>query len=97
METESAGASNQLLAGERNREFVLAANQEKRYLGKCPQPLHDVAVLILDTGLRVGEALALRWADVQLTPAMGAKYGYVSVRRKILQCSPECKHHAEGS
>ncbi len=79
-----------LLPGEREREFVLRHDQEALYLGVAPQPLHDVALLILDTGLRVGEAVNLAWREpaslglvtsgfVHLEPANGAKYGYVQV------------------
>jgi integrase len=46
----------------------------------APQPLRDIAMLILDTGLRLGEALALEWRDVYLEPANGAKRGYLHVR-----------------
>src|SRR4051812_10938053 len=57
-----------LLKGERERDFVLTRNLEPVYLSICPQPLHDIAVLILETGLRIGEALNLDWADVRLEP-----------------------------
>jgi integrase len=53
-----------LLRGERNREFVLSREQERIYLEFCPQLLHDVAVLMLDTGLGPAEALGLQWPDV---------------------------------
>ena len=53
-----------LLRGERNREFVLSRDQERIYLEFCPQILHDVAMLMLDTGLGPGEALSLQWRDV---------------------------------
>lgn len=69
-----------LLPGERCREFVLNHEQEQAYLNKAPQPLHDIAVMILDTGIRVGEALALTWRDIHLQPANGARYGYVHIR-----------------
>jgi integrase len=69
-----------LLPGERNRDFVLSHDQEKLYLDMTTQPLHDVALLILDTGLRVGEALALEWRDIHHDPAIGAKFGYPQVR-----------------
>jgi integrase len=69
-----------LLSGERNREFILTHGREPVYLGTAPQPLQDVGTLILDTGLRVGEALALEWTDVHLEPASGAKFGYLHVR-----------------
>ncbi len=68
-----------LLRGERNREFVLSHAQERLYLEMAEQPLKDAAVLMLDTGLRVGEVLSLEWADVHLEPANGAKYGFIHV------------------
>jgi integrase len=57
-----------LLNGERIRDFVLSRKQEQMYLAACPQPLHDIAVLMLETGLRIGEALNLEWSDVVLEP-----------------------------
>jgi integrase len=71
-----------LLRGERNREFVLAHADEKTYLSALKQPLQDVAVLLLDTGLRIGEVLTLEWTDVHLHPAKDAKHGYLTVRAK---------------
>ena len=47
------------LRGERNRGFVLSPIQEPVYLAACPASLADIAVVLLDTGLRVGEALRL--------------------------------------
>lgn len=46
----------------------------------APQPLQGVATLILDIGLRIGEALALEWSDIHLEPASGGKFGYLHVR-----------------
>jgi integrase len=69
-----------LLPGEHNREFVLSHTLEPTYLSAAPQPLRDLALLILDTGLRVGEALALEWHDIHLEPASGARCGYLRIR-----------------
>ena len=69
-----------LLPGERYREFILPHAQEKAYLEMARQPLKDVATLILDTGLRMGEAMALEWPEIHLDPASGAKFGYLRVR-----------------
>lgn len=68
-----------LLPGERNREFILSPKAEALYLAAAPQPLRDLALLDLDTGLRTGELLALEWANVHLEPAHGARFGYVHV------------------
>ncbi len=69
-----------LLPGERNREFILNHELEGLYLEMARQPLKDVAMLILDAGLRIGEVLALQWRDIHLTPATGARFGYLTVR-----------------
>lgn len=36
-------------------------------------------MLLLNTGLRLGEALSLEWPQVKLQPANGAKFGYLTV------------------
>jgi integrase len=68
-----------LLRGEHHREFVLSPLHEPAYLAACPMPLADVSLLLLDTGLRLGEALSLEWPQVKLNPARGAKFGYLTV------------------
>lgn len=69
-----------MLPGERIRNFVLTHQQEQVYLEKAPQPLKDIALLLLDTGMRISEALNLQWADVRLEPANGSKFGHLLVR-----------------
>jgi len=54
---------------------------ETVYLNAAPQPLKDVAILILETGVRPGEAANLQWADVYLQPAVHAELGYIAVRK----------------
>ena len=68
-----------LLPGERNRDFVLNHADEETYLTACPQPLKDIATIMVDTGLRTSEALRLEWRYVHLEPASGAKYGYIQI------------------
>lgn len=77
-----------LLRGKGTREFVPAENGRPVYLSAAPQPLGDRALLVVDTGLRDGEALALRWPDVHPKPAPTAKSGYLQVpKRKSEQCA----------
>jgi integrase len=68
-----------LLRGERNREFILPYDREAAYLAALPSPLTDVATILLDTGLRLGELLSLEWEQVHLDPAQGARLGYLTV------------------
>lgn len=68
-----------LLRGEKNREYTLPHYQEAVYFAALPSPLCDVAVVLVDTGLRLGELLSLDWRQVNLEPAKGARFGYVTV------------------
>jgi integrase len=70
----------QMLRGEHNREFVLSHKLEAAYLEACPQALRDVATLILETGIRPGEAVSLKWTNVHLQPAVHARLGFISIR-----------------
>src|SRR5271165_2108205 len=69
-----------LLNGERIRDFVLSRKQEEIYLAACAQPLADIALLVLEAGLRIGEALSLPWTDVVLDPLAGSRFGYIRIR-----------------
>jgi integrase len=52
---------------ENERQFyVLSFDEEKKYLLACPQPLQDVATLMLETGMRCGEVYRIRRQDVYL-------------------------------
>lgn len=54
---------------ESGRERVLTFTEELTYLGKATQPLRDVATLIVETGLRPGEACSVQPEDVHLFTA----------------------------
>jgi integrase len=69
-----------LLKGEGQRDFVLAHSEETKYLSACPPLLRDAASVMLDTGLRLGELLNLKWEDIRFDPAGAAKFGYLRVR-----------------
>lgn len=70
-----------MLDGERQRDFVLHKDVEPFYLAACPQPLQDAGLFMIDTGLRVGEAMDLTWPDIHLNPTSVSKFGYVHVRK----------------
>lgn len=72
----------EMLPGENERDFVLSYAQEEAYLNAAKGDLKDLAILLIDTGLRMGEALKLAVADVRLIPAEGAQYGFLTVRKR---------------
>jgi integrase len=56
----------------RNRERFLTQEEEGRLLEALPAKHHDVIVFLLDTGLRVREALKLEWTATQHHPDFAA-------------------------
>lgn len=51
---------------ENERKFhVLTEEEERLYLMACPQPLQDVATLVIETGMRPGEVCSLRRRHIQ--------------------------------
>jgi integrase len=65
-----------LLRGEKSREFVLSVEDEPRYLDALPAGMRPLCTFLVDSGLRVGEALKLEWPQVNLRE----RPGYVTVR-----------------
>jgi len=61
---ETALPKIQLLRGERHRELVLKSEEEAKYLAACPEPLHSIATLLADTGMRPEECYRLLWEAV---------------------------------
>lgn len=56
-------------ADEKHRDRVLSRTEEKRLLAQCIGPrehLRGIIICALDTGMRRGEILLLRWCDVDL-------------------------------
>lgn len=50
---------------ENERKFhVINADEQRLYLFACPQPLKDVAVMMLETGMRCGEVYQLKRQDI---------------------------------
>jgi integrase len=45
-------------------ERILSHAEEEEYIDNAPQPLRDLAVVCLDTSLRPGEAVSLRWENI---------------------------------
>lgn len=64
----SLGESLISLADEKKRERILTREEERKLLDACDQPkckhLRTIIICALDTGMRQGEILKLKWADV---------------------------------
>ena len=77
---------------ENDRQFhVLTYDEERRYLLACPQPLQDIAVLMLETGMRCGELYRVRRQDVFLDR------GFLKVvKGKNKNVRPKCSFIREG-
>lgn len=65
-----------LLRGEKSREFVLSPADEVRYLNALSRHMRALCTFLIDTGLRVGEALKLEWPQVNLKD----KTGFITIR-----------------
>ena len=59
-------------------ERILSHSEEIDYLNNAPQPLCDFATICLDTAMRPGEILALRW-DMVFLASKRQPIGYLQV------------------
>jgi len=94
-----------LAKGERQRDTVLADVDWQRYIAECPQPWRDAAIIIRGTGVRPGEAFALRWENIHLNGTGGliqVTEGKTKCARRMLPMVPavcaavKAKWEAEG-
>jgi integrase len=94
-----------LAKGENRRERILTEEEAKRYLAACPQPWHDVATVLLGTGMRPGEAYKLCWQDIHLNGTGGYIHisdGKTRAARRLLPMVPavyaalKARHEAQG-
>jgi integrase len=60
-----------LAKGERQRDRVLSDEEITAYLEACEQPWRDVATIMLGSGMRPAEVLALRWENILLSNESG--------------------------
>jgi integrase len=80
-----------LAKGERQRDTVLADGEWERYIAECPQPWRDAATIIRGTGMRPGEAFALRWENIHLNGKGGlvqVTEGKTKAARRMLPVVP---------
>ncbi len=63
------------LLKEEGRSVLIDKDTEERLLAAAPQPLRDVAIIVLDSGMRPSEVFNMRWEDLTWDP------GTIFVRR----------------
>ena len=97
------------LPGERQRDRILTHEEEQAYLANAPQPLQDIATILVQTGMRPEEVFRMRWENIHFEPAGDANYGYIlnpfgktkAARRAIpmtqrVQGALEMRHAEQG-
>jgi integrase len=80
-----------LAKGEKQRDTVLSDADWQRYILECPQPWQDAAIIIRGTGMRPGEAFALRWENIHLNDTGGliqVTDGKTKAARRMLPMVP---------
>ncbi len=73
------------LPGEKGREYILDGETETRYLALADYPLRQVAILMLDLGLRPEEAVGLRKVDIADDAVAVIEGKTVNARRSVPQ------------
>jgi integrase len=58
------------LLKEEGRSALIDKDTESRLLAVAPQPLRDVAMLVLDSGMRPSEVFEMRWENLTWDPGM---------------------------
>jgi integrase len=83
------------LSGEHRRERVLTGLEEAVYLASAAPLLHDVSVMLFDTGMRPEECHTLRWENINW---VGGRNGVLLVTkgktkaaRRVLPLSPRVR------
>ncbi|MBA2735940.1 MAG: site-specific integrase, partial [Pyrinomonadaceae bacterium] len=72
---DSPARSVKRLSENERQFYVLTDDEEKLYIMACPQPLQDVAIIMLETGMRCGEVYRIRRSEVFLNK------GYLKVTK----------------
>jgi integrase len=83
----NAGESLISLADERKRERILTREEEKKLLQACAEHLRPIVIAAIDTGMRRGELLALRWRDVNFDDGVITIQGFNTKTMKERQVS----------
>lgn len=75
------------------RFHILTPEAERKYLAECTQPLRDIAVMMVETGMRPEEIYGMRLSDVHLKEAFyfNSEGKTPSAQRRIPLTSRACE------
>jgi len=83
------------LAGEHRRERVITSKEEALYLAAALPLLHDVSVVLFDTGVRPEECHCLRWENINWNNGRNGVLlitkGKTKSARRVLPMSPRVR------
>jgi integrase len=83
------------LAGEHRRERVVTSKEEALYLAAALPLLHDVSVLLFDTGMRPEECHCLKWENITWGAGRNGvlliAQGKTKAARRVLPLSPRVR------
>jgi integrase len=83
------------LSGEHRRERVITSKEEALYLAAALPPLHDVSLMLFDTGMRPEECHCLRWENInwngRRNGALLITRGKTKAARRVLPLSPRVR------
>ena len=83
------------LSGEHRRERVVTSKEEALYLGGALPLLHDVSIVLFDTGMRPEECHCLRWENINWDGGRNGvlliAQGKTKAARRVLPLSPRVR------
>jgi integrase len=83
------------LSGEHRRERVVTSKEEAQYLAAALPLLHDVSLLLFDTGIRPEECHCLRWENINWDGGRNGVLliakGKTKAARRVLPLSPRVR------
>ena len=87
-------------AGEHRRERVITSKEEALYLAAALPLLHDVSVVLFDTGMRPEECHCLRWENITWDGGRNGVLlitkGKTKAARRVLPLSPRVRSVLEN-
>jgi integrase len=88
-----------MLSGETHRERVVSLEEEARYLASANSLLSEIAIVLVDTGLRLEECYRLLWDSITWVNGRNGTllvtHGKTKAARRLLPMTPRVRHILE--